>query len=95
MEETLARFHAQQEAAEHSGSDSGSGSEASSSDEERDGSAGGGLSDDALARLAEREELRLEDLTPEEQRAFLRAVGSGSIRRAQARCACAVCVAAR
>ena len=72
MVETLQRFHAQ---AASESSDGGSGSEAS-----EEAAALGGLSDAALLRLAERAELRLEDLTADEQRAFLRAVGSGSLR---------------
>ena len=75
MVETLQRFHVQA-ASESSGGESGSEDEASDED---DGVLGG-LSDASLLRLAERDELRLEDLTAEEQRAFLRAVGSGSLR---------------
>ncbi len=97
MLETLERFHAQAEA-EDAASGSGSGSEEDGvSDEDAPGGEGGGacggLSDATLARLAERVQaqdapLSLDDLFADERRAFLRAVGSGSIRRVHARCLC-------
>jgi len=83
MVETLQRFHAQA-ASESSGSDEETSGE-EEEEEEESAQRSGGLSDASLLRLAERDELRLEDLTAEEQRAFLRAVGSGSLRCASQR----------
>jgi len=56
----------------------GSGSE----EEGREGDPGW-LSDSTLARLAASQEPSLEQLTPDERRAFLRAVGSGGVRCAR------------
>ena len=55
------------------------GEESESDEEELEGHPGW-LSDSTLARLASSEEPSLEQLTPDERRAFLRAVGSGDVR---------------
>lgn len=55
----------------------------SESEDDEQVPAAGGLSDDTLARLAASDAPKLEELSPEEQRAFLRAVDAGAVR-----CAC-------